>query len=98
MLFWKIFAVIDVFLALAYSYAVWTGKERLRPSDALWTPIWLVGTVGVTCYAFSLESLHPLFWHYFLPAYAAASAWEIASVVKDAQAEMGIYGLALRWL
>ena len=96
MLFWKIFAVIDVLINLGYWHAVATGRERLTRLDVLTVPVGLIGTVGVILYAFALSTIPEQFWHYFLPIFIGIAGWEIAKAACKPEAEIGTFiGVAL---
>ena len=83
MLFWKIFALVDVLINIGYWRAIWMGNHRLERSDILAVPTGLVGTFGVIAYAFSLPAGPQIVWRCVLPIVLFSAAWEIASVVAN---------------
>ena len=85
MLFWKVFAVLDVLVQLGYWRALLTGRERAQPFDIITIPVALIGTFGVICYAFSRPTLPPSFWPYFLPVLIGVAGWEIAKVINKSE-------------
>ena len=91
MLFWKLFAVVDVLINMGYWHAIATGRERLTRIDVLTVPVGLIGTVGVISYAFSLSAVPMQFWHYFLPIFIGIAGWEIAEAARKSDAEIGTF-------
>ena len=99
MLFWKLFAALDVLVNLAYWRAVVRGDQKLDRKDAITLPIGLTGTFGLITYAFSLQTQPMLFWRFFLPVLIMSSAWEIASAASEDEFGVGpLIGVALAFL
>jgi hypothetical protein len=82
MLFWKLFAGVDVLVAVGYLWSVWSCRESFRLFDAIGTAVWLVGSGGMIIYAFSLPAISQPLWRAFLPIFLAVGAWEISAEVK----------------
>jgi hypothetical protein len=89
MLFWKLIVAVDLLVISGYWVAVWKGKERITGFDFVSLPIGLLGSLGLTMYAFSLTTPSVLFWRYFLPVFIASAAWEVAKAANTPDFDAG---------